>query len=275
MTLLPKRRAPEQRRLYRTQVVHTRQTSAHFVTITLGGGDLADFRPMGADQWFRFFFRREGQAELRLPTTSGGGWMAQTLLLRQAVRPWVRNYTVRAFRATTAELDVEFAIHGDLGPAARFAERVRPGEDVALLDEGITYLPPDGAHRLVVADESAVPAALAILDTEAKDTAATATPTTVLLEVPAKDDVRELDTPSHIDVRWLSREATDAGMPPGRLALAALTDLPLPPPPHYAWLAGESGLATGARRLLTRERGYAKADVAFMGYWRAGRSSPG
>ncbi len=38
----------------------------------------------------------------------------------------------------------------------------------------------------------------------------------------------------------------------------------------YAWLAGESGVVTAARRVLVRELGVARERVSFLGYWREG-----
>jgi NADPH-dependent ferric siderophore reductase len=38
----------------------------------------------------------------------------------------------------------------------------------------------------------------------------------------------------------------------------------------YAWIAGESGLVTGLRRVLVKELGVDRRQVAFMGYWRRG-----
>lgn len=269
MALLPKRKSPGTRRLLRARVVRAERTSEHFVTVTLGGAELAGFEPMGADQWFRFFFRREGQDEVRLPTASTElGWMAQTMRMGQATRPWVRNYTVRAFRRDTLELDIEFVVHGDASPGSAFASRAEPGEEVGLLDEGVSYLPPEGSRQLLVADESALPAALAILDGAPEDLVAK-----VLLEVPSSADIRKLDVPDGVDVHWLPRDGDDRY--PGRLALETLATKELPAAPYYAWIAGESGLATGARRLLNRERGVPKSDIAFLGYWRTGRSAPG
>jgi NADPH-dependent ferric siderophore reductase len=38
----------------------------------------------------------------------------------------------------------------------------------------------------------------------------------------------------------------------------------------YAWIAGESKVVTGLRRLLVKEMGMDRRQVAFMGYWRQG-----
>ncbi|MBB1159230.1 siderophore-interacting protein [Amycolatopsis dendrobii] len=264
MPTLPQRRTPDRRRLLRASVLRAERTSTHFVTLTVGGEDLADFAPLGFDQWCRLFFPREGQRGLRLPTASSTRWLAQHMLMSTASRPWVRNYTIRAARP--GEVDIEFAVHGDGGPASKFAENARPGDEVGILDEGVTYLPPEGVTQLLLADESAIPAALAILESSPGLRA------TVLLEVGARDDVQAVDVPLGAEVQWLVRED---GRLPGRLALDVLGQLDLSDPPGYTWVAGESGLATGARRFLTRERGVPKQAIAFQGYWKHGRAALG
>lgn len=40
----------------------------------------------------------------------------------------------------------------------------------------------------------------------------------------------------------------------------------------YAWIAGESGLVTALRRVLVKDLGVDRRQVAFMGYWRRGVS---
>ncbi len=40
----------------------------------------------------------------------------------------------------------------------------------------------------------------------------------------------------------------------------------------YPWLAGEAGVIKRLRRLLVNDHGVPRTAVAFMGYWRLGRS---
>ncbi|GAB7040156.1 MULTISPECIES: SIP domain-containing protein [Catenuloplanes] len=47
----------------------------------------------------------------------------------------------------------------------------------------------------------------------------------------------------------------------------------LPDGPGYAYLVGESTLATGGRRHLVEDRGLPKAHVDFVGYWRQGHAA--
>ena len=53
---------------------------------------------------------------------------------------------------------------------------------------------------------------------------------------------------------------------PGAETLDRVRELAPPAPDTYAWVAGESALATGARRHLVTGRGLAKDRVTFVGY---------
>jgi NADPH-dependent ferric siderophore reductase len=264
---MTKREVSPTRRLLRAQVLRREQRSKHFATVTVGGPELAEFDAVGADQWVRLFFHREGQTRLRMPTWSGTWSLVQLLTMDAGTKPWVRNYSVRSFRAADLELDIEIAVHGEESPGSHFGLSARPGDEVAILDEGITYLPPAGTRKLLVADDSAVPAALSILESAPPDLDALA-----LLEVPTADDVYEIQAPAGVDVRWVHGRA--AHETPGRLALRALTDTDVPPQPLYAWIAGESGLVKAVRRLLVQEHDVPRAAIAFSGYWKEGRSAP-
>ncbi|HET8754397.1 MAG TPA: siderophore-interacting protein, partial [Solirubrobacteraceae bacterium] len=77
-----------------------------------------------------------------------------------------RNYTVRAYRPEQAELDVDFFLHGDLGRAAAWGERARPGDTVGFAGPRLHWKGVDGNDwSLLVADETGLPALLAILET--------------------------------------------------------------------------------------------------------------
>ncbi|WP_328875436.1 siderophore-interacting protein [Streptomyces sp. NBC_00287] len=271
---MPRHKSPPRRRMLRATVAHTARTSPSFVTLTLQGPDLADFEPMGVDQSCRLFFRRDGQQELAMPTASHNGWLAQFMLMRPAVRPWVRLYTVRAFRPEACELDIEFVLHGDhadVGPASAFASHARPGDPVGLFPEGIGYLPtPTAQSQLLVGDESALPALLSILEQSPPELTGDA-----YLEVPIGRDIRPVAAPAGVTVHWLPRE--DHAAVPGQLALKTVTSSwkLLPGQRIYCWVAGESGLPTGLRRHLVKDQGVPKSDVSFLGYWRHGKSSHG
>ncbi|WP_433380900.1 siderophore-interacting protein [Actinoplanes sp. CA-142083] len=255
------------------EVTGRAQVSPSVVRVTLGGEGLAQFTPQGFDQWFRLFLPRDGQESLRLPTRTSSLWYAQYLATPKPKRPHVRNYTVRAFRADPYEMDVDFVIHagadGSCGPATGFALGAEVGDQVGLLDQGVGYNPRHPHDwMLLVADETGLPAVAGIcasLPPQAKGVA--------IVEVPTDADVQDIEVPPGVELRWLARDEAAAGHDvPGRLALAALREAALPEGIGYGYLIGESQLATGARRHLVEERGFAKAHLDFVGYWRHGHA---
>ncbi|NKF33184.1 siderophore-interacting protein, partial [Pseudomonas sp. BGM005] len=59
---------PESSELIHLSVVRTERLSEHWMRVTLGGGEIEKFRPMGFDQWFRLFLPIGGDAGLdRVP----------------------------------------------------------------------------------------------------------------------------------------------------------------------------------------------------------------
>lgn len=242
----------------RVEVARVADVTPGMRRVTLTGPALADYPVLRDDHYARLLLPRPGQAEPVLPTTSA--WYPELLAMDPAVRPVLRNYTLRDVRPGDAEVDVDFALHHEGGPACRWAQQARPGQAVGLIEQGCLFAPdPTADHLLLVADDTGLPAVHGLL-------AGWTGPVTVVVEVSGPSDEQPLPVPA----TWLHRgEAV-----PGRLALAHVSALaPLTTGRGQAWLAGESQLVTGLRRHLVRERGYAKADISFTGYFRHGRAA--
>ncbi|MCS5724007.1 siderophore-interacting protein [Herbiconiux sp. CPCC 203407] len=280
-----KQAKPKDPHVILAEVVRTERVTPNMVRVTFGGESLRLFEPLGHDQWFRLFLPRAGQQALRLPTRSSVLWYAQFLRMPKDQRPYVRNYTVRAFRPAGAalahpELDVDFVVHGSgSGPASDWAASAAPGDTAGILDQGVAYPPAhEPAWHLIAVDETGLPAAAGILASLPRDARGHA-----FVELPNAADAQHLDAPAGVEVHWLPR-AADAGAGagagashdhvPGRLALEAASALTLPEGRGYAYLAGESALATGLRRHLVAQ-GMAKSDISFVGYWRVGHAAAG
>jgi len=246
------------------EVVRTERISPSFVRVTVGGDDLAPLVNHGYDHWFRLFIPREnGETNYNLPKRVDMLGYMQYLRMPEATRPPMRNYTVREFRPEALELDIDFVVHGDEGLATRFATRAKPGDSVALLDQGAGFVfDPSAEHHLLVTDETGLPAVAGILRDLPRDARGSA-----IIEVPHADDARELGAPAGVDVEWLVR---DEGSTPGILALEAVKRWTLPSGTLSAYLVGEQALATGARRWLVNELGVPKKSILFSGYWRIG-----
>ncbi|NLF03892.1 MAG: siderophore-interacting protein [Actinomycetales bacterium] len=197
-----------------------------------------------------------------------------------------------------------------VGPAVRWCATASAGDGLVIIgpnarfegpQSGLEWHPPSGAHTYLIAgDETAVPAMSSIIESLPAGVRAH-----VFLEVPTAQDVLALDVPEGVEVEWLPRrgEATtaahgtllDLAVRAGAATIAArqhaardgaepedvdidttiLWDVPAEssaPEGVYAWIAGEAGVVKELRRFLVRDLGLDRSAVAFMGYWRTGRS---
>ena len=248
------------------EVVRSERISPNFQRITVGGESLRQLTAHGYDHWFRLFLpKEEGETNYNLPKRVDMLGYMQYLRMPADTRPPMRNYTVREFRPEQLELDIDFVVHGDEGLATRFARRAKPGDTVALLDQGAGFeFDPAAQHHLLVTDETGLPAVAGILRDLPRDARGTA-----IIELPHADDAQPLGAPEGVSVEWLVR---DDDARPGILALEAVKGWSLPDGTLSAYLVGEQGLATGARRWLVNELGVPKKSILFSGYWRIGHA---
>jgi NADPH-dependent ferric siderophore reductase len=254
--------------------------SPSFVRVELGGAALADFGVDGPTYDQRF--------KLRLPCGT------------------VRTYTIRDVigTGTDTRIVVDVVLHpGAHGPGSTWVASAGVGDEVEVLVPrrgeqfgGIEWAPADGDRLLLVADETALPAAASILGSLPADAQGTA-----FVEVPVVADLQDLVAPPGVSITWLPRSGAPVGsrlveavgdhlgFAPGASSREAvdpdLWETPtysssgetltpgLAPArdSHYAWIAGEAGMVTTLRRHLVRDLGWPREQVAFMGYWRERR----
>ena len=247
--------------------------SPHLRRVTFVAPRIAEAVTAGPDQRIKVLLAPPDGTEIKLP--SGPEWYPEWCAQPVEERFIMRTYTVRALRPEVAELDIEFVLHGVNGPASAWVSEARAGDQVglilpfavdttstkSLLHSGVDYVPPaTSARRILVADETALPALAGILEQ-----LPAAVHATVFVEVPDADDIRPLPTPGSADITWLS----PAGDSPPSL-LEALKSSDLPYDADYAWVAGESSMIKAVRRHLVNAVGMPKAAISFQGYWKRG-----
>ncbi len=296
-------------RPFRVTVTATRRVCPSFLRVTLAGPDLDLFGRDGLDQRVKIVFPLPDGTLCdidRPEVVEDGTWYEHWRALPEARRNPFRTYTVRRARPAARELDIDLVVHGGTGPAARWLEAVRPGDEVVVIGPdarsvhshvGIDFRPGPARRLLLAGDETAAPAICAILEALPDDRTAQA-----FIEVPDADDRFALDLPPTARVDWLPRSGAPVGtrLVPAVTAWAAdagdllttaaapapqpfaevdvdrelLWESPAAPPDEafYAWLAGEAGVIKDLRRLLVRGHGVDRSRVAFMGYWRLGRA---
>lgn len=288
-------------RLFEVALKERRMLSPSLDRMVFTGADVARMKTEGPDQRIKVFFPLPGQDAPQVP--SGEDWYPRYRALPDDVRPPMRTYTLRQLRAEQCEVDVDFVLHGDAGPASRWATHARPGDRVLLLapdadcadsSEGWEWKPPAGVGQvLLVADETALPAVAGILE----ELAALPDPprTLALLEVAQGGDAVPLKAPASAELVWLPRGQAAYGE---RLLQAVQARLAAPTTlaegaeleeidvdaqilweqadasvagPLYAWVAGEAGAVMAIRRHLLKGCGLDRRAITFMGYWRQGR----
>ncbi|ERY68081.1 siderophore-interacting protein [Pseudomonas aeruginosa] len=140
--------------------------SPSLVRFTFGGPEIARVRTLAPDQRVKLLFPAADGSLSQLPAT--GDWRRQVRSLEARRRPPMRTYTIRALRREAGEVDIDFVLHGETGPASRWAAHARPGERLVMSAPdgeysgdpgGYEWRPPkDIRHILLIGDETALPA---------------------------------------------------------------------------------------------------------------------
>jgi NADPH-dependent ferric siderophore reductase len=168
-----------------------------------------------------------------------------------------RNFTVRSIDRERSVVDVDFFLHGDLGRAAAWAERAQVGDRVGFAGPRVHWKGNGADWSLLVADETGLPALLAILETLPAGHRATA-----LAEVGDEGERQAVETAADVDLHWLVR----GGRPPGTTTLLAdaVAELALPRGRGRVWGGGEA-MAMRAVRERLRKPG---RSLQALGYWK-------
>lgn len=257
-----------------THVLRTEYVTPSMIRVALGGDDLARMASAGRDQRIKVFLPHPGQDAPVMPDTTNGdaaNWYADWCALDPDVRGIMRTYTTRELRRDPDELIVDFAVHGATpspsdGPATSWARSAGPGARIGVLapieEENGAYdfrPPQDTDWVLLTADESALPAVAAILETLPPRT-----PARVWIEVHDLADKQELPTKADAEITWLTEE----GSTPSAIRAAKL-----PSGTPYAWVTGESATVKTVRRHLVGDRDFDRKRISFSGYWRKGTTT--
>lgn len=263
----------------------------------------------------KLIFPIVGQKRIEIPKTMSGFDYYMSLAPKD--RPPMRTYTIKALRPEMGEVDIDFVIHGDEGPASHWAMNADIGDKIYIrsycyLDQiatpdpsqkiekqtgGFVWAPPKAAQNiLLMADETALPAAIGIIDQLAK----LPRPPIVnaYFEVPEQADCLTTARWGGLNLNWLPRDVVDKPLGAQLSDAAKIVDIPnaalivdrqmkqvnddedllwdrssaADDSQFYAWIAGETSAIRNIRLCLTIERGLDKQYLNFMGYWRHGKT---
>ncbi|GAA4157587.1 siderophore-interacting protein [Gryllotalpicola daejeonensis] len=220
-------------------VVRTAAVTPRLVRVTLGGAELEGFAAPGPADHVKLFF-------------PGGE---------------SRDYTPAAFRPAgdggeegdgAPELDIDFVLHGDEGPASAWAGRAAVGDELVIAGPRGSHLAPSGVSRIVlVVDETAFPAAGRWLTAAGDDV-----PVDVLAwpRDSAPEVYFEGRVPAQASVSTFSANELEGAV----RSLAPFDE------GTFFFLAGEATALVPVRRYLRRDLGLPSEQVQASGYWKHG-----
>ena len=239
-------------------VVHVRPLTPRMRRIRLVGEVIAGYPQACEGAHVKLLFPLAHQPRPLLPSLGedGPAWS------RASERPWARTYTVAAIDRERQALDVDMVLHGDNGPASRWAMQARPGQLLGLIGPGGPPLYRPTAERfLLVGDPSSLPllrAVMAKLPADARGD--------VLVEVPDPGERQPLPERAEMRVRWMRRHRARQRDNPLLLAVQAL---PRPTGSLSVTLAGESSQVVAVRRHLREAWDVPRTMMYAVPYWKA------
>lgn len=287
-------------RVFNVQLAHKREVSPSMLSLVFSGPDVAQMKSDSPDQRIKLLLPAEDGTPPALPVE--GEWYQTFLATPKERRPILRTYTLRHVDPVRQEVTVEFVRHGTEGPASAWAinasigdalQMVAPNAAHAADSGGYEWTPPVGLRNaLIIADETALPAARGILEMLAEQV----NPPKVqaFFEVPEPGDCADLTAFEFAEVHWLPRQPQAAQHGErlistvkqlarvGEIKRAgsvreeaegellwdkATSDSNI----FYGWVAAESTVVKRLRRYLIAECGVDQDTINFMAYWAKGR----
>ncbi|MBD8505093.1 siderophore-interacting protein [Hoyosella sp. G463] len=243
------------------EVISTTRLSPQLVRVTLGGDGLDDFVPSPySDSYINAFFL-PGGAPYAVPFDE-----AEVRSHPRELRPFPRRITVRSWDAERRELALDFAVHGDIGHAGRWAIHAKPGDLLQFRGPGGGYSPhADADSYLFVGDESALPA-IAV----AAEAVPAGRPVTVVAEVEDAAGEIPLRSPGDLGITWVHRAGRHEDH--DNLLAAAVQALPRPAGTVSAFVHGEAAATRAVRRVLLGDAIVEPEHLSCSPYWRRGHT---
>jgi NADPH-dependent ferric siderophore reductase len=286
-------------RIFDVSLKVKQQISPSLMRCIFSGPDVHLMKLEAPDQRIKLLFAAQNG---QLPQLiHGDDWYRDYMALSKEQRPVMRTYTLRALRTESNEMDVEFVLHGVNGPASAWAIHAQPGDAIQIVapngesdgdSGGYEWVPPAQMQQaLLIADETALPAAMGILEQLAQQSH----PPRVqaFFEVPVAADCLDVVHFPFAEIYWLPRDVGHQQLHGTLLVESVRQRVKIPEVARsaeqslaenslggdvlweraegansfYAWVAAESSTVKALRRYLIGERELDRAAVNFMAYW--------
>lgn len=225
------------------QVKRRSWVTKNMLRITLGGDGLGDF-PQGQESaYIKLLFPQAGND-----------------------RPLMRTYTIRDQRPE--EIDVDFVMHDEHGPASAWACKAEAGDRILVAGPGARKLiSQKGDWFLLAADMTALPALSVNLEQLPDDAQGYA-----VIEVREEADIQSLKYPPRLKIHWVINPKP---CPEGRPLLEKVQSLAVLPGTPSVWAACEFGSMRVLRQYFRQAFDVPKAQFYVSSYWKIGQTEDG
>ena len=217
-------------------VINKHMVTPNMLRVTLGGDNIHTIEPG----------QESGYVKLIFPQEKGR---------------LMRTYTIRHQRAD--EIDIDFMLHENAGPASSWAKNTAPGERILIGGPGPKKMIDTATDwQLLVGDMTALPAISVNLETLPANAKGYA-----VIEVVSVEDIQAITHPSGIEVKWVINPT------PGKNELALLQQvqaLDWLNGSLSAWVACEFSSMKVLRHFLKEEKGMTKENLYLSSYWKQG-----
>lgn len=175
----------------------------------------------------------------------------------------VRTYTIRRISASEGWFEVDFVLHDDAGPGARWAAQATAGQQIGMSGPG-GRTASAASWMLLAGDETALPAIARI-----GESLPAGTNGTVIIEVQTPEDRISLDLPKGMTLQWLYRETAEAGST--TLLADTIQACPISAGiDRFVWVGAEFSTAQRVRAWLRDTVGLGSKEQLVVAYWRRG-----
>ena len=233
------------KRIRKLKVLDKKKISNNLLRIILTGNDLKDFPEN----------EKGGYVKLLFPKSKING-----------EEFFQRPYTIRNFRKSNLELDIDFANHtGNKGLATRWAYNAKPGENIIISGPSSKPKARENVDWLLfVGDMSALPAISTYLEDLSKNTLGKA-----IIEILDNSDKIDLVKPKNFEIIWSINKGgviENSDLVKNVYSLEWLKGTP------YVWVACEFNSMKVLRNYFQSEKKINKNEMYISSYWKSGEN---
>lgn len=237
------------------EVVNKKQMTPNMLRVTFGGQALLGFPTDAASANIKLLLPHEDQDDTAY----------RAALLGDGKKPIKRTYTVVAYRENNNELDIDFALHANAGPATTFATQAQIGDRVGIAGPSSTKLVDVNAEWFLIAgDMTALPA----IEANIKKLPANAAGF-IVIEVQDNADKRSFTLPNSLNINWLINPEPQYGK--SELAEVVM-NLAWPTGKPYVWIAGEVSTVRTLHTYFAKTKELEPQHRYTSAYWQIGEN---